>query len=127
MENKMVKNFDDLKSMGAVTKKLKLGAHEIVMRSLGYDEQSAVVASVPDTEQGPNGPVPVKDSRKFDMIQRELLSASIDTIDGVKLSGEEKSELLGSFQTGLVNLLFGQYEQLLASQTEILDDVKKNI
>lgn len=113
-----IKNFDDLKTMGCVTRTFKLGSYEIKMRSLGYEEQSQLVANVPDG---------VKESRKFDLIQKELLAASIETINGEALSSEEKADLLGSLQTALVNLLFAQYEQLLAEQTQLIDEVKKNI
>jgi hypothetical protein len=118
MEPKKPNNFDDLKTMGCVTKTLKIGAHEITMRSLGYEEQSQIVANIPDG---------IKDARKYDLIQKEMLAAAIESIDGTTLPLEEKVKLLGESQTALVNLLFAQYEQLLTAQTEIIEDVKKNI
>jgi hypothetical protein len=118
METKSIKNFDDLKTMGCVRKSFKVGEHTIAMRSLGYEEQSQIVANVPDG---------VKDSRKFDIIQKEMLAASIETIDGQTFSIEEKNSLLGDSQTAFVNLLFAQYEQLLTVQNQIIDGVKKNI
>ena len=128
METKTVKNFDDLKAMGCVRKTLKVGTREIAMRSLGYEEQSQIVANVPEVEKNAAGEdVKVKESRKFDIIQREMLAASIESIDGQPLSREEKTGLLGDSQTAFVNLLFAQYEQLLTVQNQIIEDVKKNI
>ena len=123
METK-VKSFDDLKTMGCVAKSFTVGSHTIKMRSLSYEEQSILVASVPEVE---NGEVKIKEPRRFDIIQREILATAIESIDGIVLSGEEKTSLIGESQTPFVNLLFTLYEQLLAEQNQIMDAVKKNI
>ena len=123
METK-IKNFDDLKTMGCVSKSFTVGTHTIKMRSLSYEEQSILVASVPEVE---NGEKKIKEPRRFDIIQREILATAIDSIDGVVLTGEEKTSLIGESQTPFVNLLFTLYEQLLAEQNQIMDAVKKNI
>ena len=124
---KNLKNFDDLKAMGCVRKTLTIGKHQLTMRSLGYEEQSLIVATIPDTEVIGEEQVKIKDSRKYDLIQKAVLASAIEDIDGVKLSDKEKSDILGDSQTALVNLLFAQYEQLLAEQISIIDGVKKNI
>ena len=113
-----INSFEDLKTMGRVTKIIKLGAYSIKMHSLGYEEQSQILSNIPEG---------TKEARKYDIIQREILSASIESIDGIVLSGADKADLLGESQAAFVNLLFAQYELLLTEQNEIMDGVKKNI
>jgi hypothetical protein len=115
MEN--VKNFDDLINMGAVTKVVKLGTHEIKMRTLGFDEQSSISDNIPETS---------KDSKKLDILQKNIIAESIVSVDNVVLSKEEKMAMIGKMQNGVVNFLFNQFEIMVGEQSKILEDVKKN-
>ena len=118
METEKVKNFDDLINIAAVSKTITVAGHDIKLKSLGYDEQSGMMDVIPDN---------IKESKKYDMLQKEILANAIVSIDGVVLTHENKVDLLSRAQTGFVNLMFAEYELLIGDQNKILEDVKKNI
>lgn len=120
MENKeLVKEFGDLLTMCGVTKVVKFGTHEIVLKTLTYDEQSNIMEAMSSVADG-------KDTKRMDIVQKELLAASIETIDGKTLTKEQKLFILGNGQAALCNMLFNEYEALIGEQNKTLEDVKKN-
>lgn len=113
----LVKEFGDLINIGGVTKVVTMGNHKIKLRTLTYDEQTGVLEGIP---------ADLKDSKRLDTIQKELLAAAIEDIDGKKLAKDELRYLLGNGQAAFCNSLFGEYEILLGEQAKSLEDVKKN-
>ena len=115
--NELVKEFADLLNIGSVTRDVVLAGHTVKLRTLNFDEQSRVLDGIPTD---------AKDIRRMDIVQKELLAAAIESIDGKKLTKEEKITLLGTGQAAFCNLIFSEYEQLLAEQSKSLEDLKKN-
>ena len=115
--NELVKDFSDLLDIGHVTKSITVGKHCIKLRTLSYDEQSGLIDAIPPE---------VKDFKRIDLLQKEMLATAIEDIDGVKLTKEQKKALLGNGQAAFCNFIFSEYEELVKEQTENIEDVKKN-
>ena len=118
MENKELLNeFGDLLEALGVSKVVKIGKHEIRLRTLGYDEQSKILKAIPTD---------LKEVEKLDVLQKELLSAAIESIDNKKLPKQDIMYLLGIGQAALCNLLYNEYESLLGDQNQLTEEVKTN-
>jgi hypothetical protein len=107
----ILKDFDDLLNMGACTRSVTVGKHEIQMRTLKYEDIVSVAGDGAESASASH---------------IKILSMSIQTIDGKPLSMEDKMTLLKSAQIGLVNVLMAEYEKLIAEHDKMYDDVKKN-
>lgn len=113
-----IKNFDDLISLGQVRRTVKLAGHEITMHTLSTLEYGKMTERLSDDL--PN------QSKRFEVLQREVLCAAVDSIDGLKPSYEEKVRLFGMLQLGFSNMLYSEYSSMVDEQGSLLDEVKKN-
>ena len=117
MENKEpLKNYNDLLDIGRITRDLTLSGHTIKLRTLSFDEQSALSDNIPPD---------VKDFKRLDLLQKELVAAAMESIDGDKLAREDKVSMLGN-GVALCNFLYSEYEEMLKEQVKTVEDVKKN-
>ncbi len=114
-----IKEFDDLINMGHLRKSVKLGAHEFVLKTLSSGEYVAMTRQFPDNS-------PMTQAEKFEAMQRATLAHAIESVDGKKLSVEEKERLLSLLQLAVSNMLYNEYMDLVADQTKTLEDAKKN-
>ena len=112
-----LESFDDLVNLGKVTRKVKLMDHEIALETLNSKDYSQAMALVPDN---------ATDAKKFETIQREMISAAIKSIDGKIVSAEIKQKLMSNSQLGLSNILYGLYLAMVEEQGKLLDGAKKN-
>jgi hypothetical protein len=113
-----IKEFDDLLNFGSVSHSINVAGHEIALRTLTGKEHQDAMRSVPDAGS-------TTESERLDVIQREIVAAALQSIDGKRLSQEEKSELLKAGQLGLSNVLYVEYIQMIDEQQKRLDTVKK--
>lgn len=113
-----LKNFNDLADIGSVKRAVKLGSHEVVLHTLNSQEYAGMADKIGDTE--------ASTAKRFETLQREMLIAAVDTVDGQKLSYEDKAILLGMMQIGLSNRLYEEYGSMIEEQNKIIDDAKKN-
>lgn len=113
-----LKEFDDLINLGQVRRTVKLADHEIVMHTLSSLEYSKMTERLSDDL--PN------QSKRFEVLQREVLCAAVDSIDGKKLSYEEKTRLFSMTQLGFSNMLYAEYSSMVDEQARLLDEAKKN-
>lgn len=113
-----IQEFDDLLSFGKMTSTVVVGQSEIVIKTLSSLEYSRISSRFKDKDS--------TEAARFEHMQREIVAASIESINGKKLSHEDKVRLLGLGQLGLVNMLFESYNELAEEQSKILEDAKKN-
>lgn len=107
--NEILKEFEDLITMGAVTKEVKIGNHIVVLSTLDYDSYSNVLIKSEDSKSDLN-----------------ILASAIVSIGGKKLSYDDKKTLLNLMQLGTIGLLSREYEKLVKEQNDKYEDVKKN-
>lgn len=113
-----VPSFDDLIDLGALKHVVELAGHKIILHTLNQKEYGQMTARMRDDY--PN------ESKRMEVLQKEILAESIEEIDGARLSIEQKRALLDAAQLGLSNLLFIEYSNLLDKQAEILRGSQKN-
>jgi len=114
-----IKEFDDLIHMGHLSKTVKLGAHEFVLKTLSSGEYVALTKKIPD------GPA-ITQAERFEALQRLTLAHSIESVDGKSPTVEEKDRLLSLLQLAVSNVLYDAYMDLVAEQNRQLEDAKKN-
>jgi len=112
-----LKEFDDLVNLGLVKRAVKLGGHVINMTTLTSLDYNQAMSRIP-TEGG--------ESKKLEAMQREIIAAAIQDIDGKEMDHDKKVQLLGIGQLGLSNVLYGHYVEMVGEQAEILEGAKKN-
>lgn len=112
-----LKEFDDLINLGRVTRKVKLGQREIELATLNSSEYASAMSRVPSEASSAD---------KFEVIQREIVAASIVSIDGKLMAPSDKAKLVGAAQLGLSNVLYTEYMKMVEEQNKTLEDAKKN-
>jgi hypothetical protein len=113
-----LKNFNDLAEIGSVRKTVKLGSHSVVLHTLNSQEYSAMAEKIGDEVAGT--------AKRFESLQREMIIAAIESIDGEKPSYADKASLLGMMQIGLSNMLYEEYGSIVEEQSKIIEESKKN-
>lgn len=113
-----IKDFNDLADIGKIRKTVKIGNHEIVLHTLASDEYSRMAERLGDDSS--------TTAKRMESLQREILAAAIESIDGKALSHDERSKLMGVVQVGFSNMLYEEYGAMIQEQAHILDDAKKN-
>ena len=114
-----IKDFDDLISMGHMTKTVSIGSHVFALKTLSSGEYVSMTKKFPDNS-------PMTEAEKFEAMQRLTLAHAIESIDGKSLSVEEKDRLLSLLQLAVSNMLYNEYMDLVADQSKKLEDAKKN-
>lgn len=112
-----LKDFNDLADVGRVKRTITVGSHEIVMHTLNSNEYGALAARI-----GDEGGV----TKRLELLQREVLVHSIETVDGKQLTVDDKASLVGMMQIGLSNMLYEEYGKMVEEQNKLLEDSKKN-
>ncbi len=103
--------FDDLLSIGVLKKKVLVGKHEFVLKTLNFNEFSNVSTNIKEASVES---------------QLHFLVESIDTIDGKVYDSNYKLELLKKMQVVIVNKLMASYAELMEEQASMVNEVKKN-
>jgi hypothetical protein len=112
-----LKDFDGLLHLGRVARTVKVGGFEIKMHTLNAGEYTKMMERVGDDQSS---------AKRLESIQREVISSSIDTINGQTLSADDKSKLVGMMQVGLSNMLYEEYSSMAEEQSKVIEDAKKN-
>ena len=113
-----IKDFEDLISLGRVQRTVKLGSRDVLMHTLSTDEYAKMSQGLDDNEPS--------QAKRFESLQRGILSGAIESIDGKVMSGEDKTLLVGKLQLGTCNMLYDIYTKMVEEQNKILTDSKKN-
>jgi len=115
-----ISDFDDLINLGQVRHVFPVGKHEVIMKTLTSLEYGKAMSRVPS-----EGTAGITDINRLEIMQREVVASALESIDGQKLSHEDKVALLGAGQLGFANLLYSEYLNMVEEQTGIIDEAKK--
>ena len=113
-----LKEFDDLINIGRVTRKVKLGSHEILLSTVSSGDFATAMSKVTGNS--------LMDSDRLESMQREIVAVAIRSIDGKELSYEDKAKLVAAGQLAFSNFIYTEYLSMVEEQNKILDDAKKN-
>lgn len=113
-----ISNFDDLINLGQLRKTVNIAGHAIALHTISALEYSKMTERLSDD-------LPSQ-SKRFEVLQREILCVAVDSIDGKTLTYEEKNRLFGMSQLALTNLLYAEYSDMVEEQSKFMDEVKKN-
>ena len=113
-----LKEFEDLVSLGAIARTVTVGGYEIRLKTLSSFEYSKMTERI--REDFPTH------SKRLEAMQREIIAAAIDTINGKKLSLEAKQTILSTSQLGLANMLYVEYSSMVEEQSKVLETAKKD-
>jgi hypothetical protein len=112
-----LKEFDDLATLGQVTKTVKLGAHEFKMHTLNSREYGQMTARLSEDKN---------QAARFEELQRWTLAYAIGSVDDKKVRPEQVELLLQTGQLALSNALYNEYVTMMNEQEKLLQEVKKN-
>ena len=112
-----LKDFNDLINLGRVTRVMNIGGHKIVLGTLNSEEYNQAVSRIP---------ADCPEASRMERIQREIIAAAIQSIDGETLDPDAKSKILTLGQLALSNMMYSEYISMIGEQDKLLEDAKKN-
>lgn len=116
---KALEGFDDLLSLGRMTRTVQVGTHSFKLHTLNGLEYARMTRSAGEDPKAPT-------AERFEILQRWTLSYAIESIDEKPATPEQISDLLANAQLGISNKLYDAYAAMVEEQNALLEDAKKN-
>lgn len=111
-------DLNSLAQLGRKETEFKIEGLAIKLHTLSQEEQHEALASVPNTLTDPTS--------QFHALQKALLVASTDLVNGEKLAKEDLVKLYSKLQESVFQMIAEAYTSLLQEQKSITDSLQKD-
>lgn len=112
-------DIDSLSKLGRVAKEFDIvPGLKVSLKTLSMQEQHDVLASVPNTLTDPTS--------QFHSLQKALLVASTELINGEKVVKADLEKLYSNLQETVFQAVAEKYTSLLTEQNSVIDALKKD-
>jgi hypothetical protein len=112
-------DIDSLSKLGKIEKEFEVVAGlRLKLHTLSMQEQHDALASVPNTLTDPTS--------QFHALQRALLVASTELVNGEKVIKEDLVKLYSNLQESLFQAIAEKYTSLLQEQNTTVEGLKKD-
>lgn len=116
---KALEGFDDLLTLGSLTRDVKVGAYTFKLHTLNSAQYAKMTRSAGEDPKSTT-------AERFENLQRWTLCYAVESIDGTAVTPEQMNGMLTKAQLGVSNILYDAYAEMVIEQNDLLSDAKKN-